>query len=291
LRIRCLFDLFPINPASDRIEYTQGEDPAMPGKPRVPEERLPDISPAVTGRLCGARSVVVLTGSGMSAESGIPTFRDALTGLWSRFRPEELATPQAFAQDPARVWLWYVSRRERVAAAQPHAGYAALSHIERLLGRMTIVTQNVDGLHRRAGSGRVLELHGNIMRSVCSVTGKPIDDELIRAATDVPPRSPHAEDGLARPDVVWFGEMLPAAVLDAAVQALRSCDACLAIGTSALVEPAASLPLLARESGAMLVEINPAETPLSQHADHCLRYSASVALTALAHALQQSAPA
>jgi NAD-dependent deacetylase len=263
----------------------------MPGESRVPEDRPPDFPPALIERLLGAGPLVVLTGSGMSAESGIPTFRDALTGLWSRFRPEELATPQAFARNPAQVWQWYAARREKVAAAQPHAGYAALSRIERLVGQVTIVTQNVDGLHRRAGSARVLELHGNIMRSVCSVTGRPIDEELILNSTAVPPRSPHAEGGLARPDVVWFGEMLPADVLDAAVLALRSCAACLAVGTSALVEPAASLPLLARESGAMLVEVNPAPTPLSPHADFCIRHSASTALAALAGVLERAAPA
>lgn len=250
------------------------------------ENRQQIIPAELAGRLLSAHSVTVLTGSGMSAESGIPTFRDALTGLWSRFRPEELATPAAFARDPARVWLWYESRRKKIAAAQPHAGYRALARIEVLLDRVTVITQNVDGLHRRAGAARVLELHGNIMRSVCSQTGRVIDDAYIENASDVPPKSPHSNAGLARPDVVWFGEMLPAEVLDAAVAAIGSCAVCLAIGTSALVEPAASLPLLAKQSGATLIEINPADTPLSLHADYRVRQPAGEALKALAEALE-----
>jgi NAD-dependent deacetylase len=231
--------------------------------------------------LQAARSVVVLSGSGMSAESGIPTFRDAQTGLWSKYRPEDLATPQAFSEHPRRVWEWYQSRHEGMLKARPHAGHEALVLLESLVDELTIVTQNVDGLHQRSGSARVLELHGNILRSVCSVTRKPIDEDYLAQSADVPPRSPHAPDGLARPDVVWFGELLPEGVFEQAAAAVRDCDACIVAGTSAQVQPAAFLPLLAKEGGALLIEINPASTPLSDHADYTLRAPASVALPAV----------
>lgn len=236
---------------------------------------------SISRMLADARSVTVLSGAGMSAESGIPTFRDAQTGLWARYRPEDLATPRAFEENPRRVWEWYEERRAGVRRARPHAGHEALVRLESLVDELTIVTQNVDGLHQRSGSKRVLELHGNIMRSTCSVTGKPIDEGWIRRSDEVPPRSPHAEGGLARPDVVWFGEMLPAGVYEQAVEALERCDICLSVGTSALVEPAASLPLIAKRTGAVVIEINPDRTPLSSLANHCLRQPAGVALSRL----------
>ena len=240
--------------------------------------------------LC-ARSVAVLSGSGMSAESGIPTFRDALTGIWSRFRPEDLATPGAFARDPARVWQWYESRRARVGQAQPHAGHAALIRLEELVNELTIVTQNVDGLHQRAGSGRVLELHGNILQSICSSSMRVIDEEWIRDAQEIPPKSPFVDGALARPGVVWFGEALPGDVLDEAIRVIGNCDVCMVIGTSAVVEPAASLPLMAKRSGAYLIEINPQETPLSPYTDFRFRENASIALTVLADNLEETARA
>ncbi len=244
----------------------------------IPATMVENLSPTA--------SVVVLSGSGMSAESGIPTFRDALTGLWARYRPEELATPEAFERDPARVWQWYESRRAVVGAARPHAGYDALNRIEALVGKLAVITQNVDGLHRRAGAGKVLELHGNILRSVCAHSRRPIDPEWLRRSTEVPPRSPYVDGALARPDVVWFGEALPLAVLEEAHELVAHCDACLAVGTSALVEPAASLPMVAKRNGAMLFEINPDPTPLSRWADHCVRAPASAALGALADRLE-----
>jgi NAD-dependent deacetylase len=237
-------------------------------------------------RLAEARLVLVLTGAGMSAESGIPTFRDAQTGIWARYRPEELATPQAFENDPARVWQWYEDRRRAVRAARPQPGQTALKELETLVSEVRIVTQNVDGLHQRAGSSRVAELHGNIMRSKCHLSQRPIDSDWLAASKDCPPRSPHAECGLARPDVVWFGESLPHDTLDDAMQAAIRCDVCFSVGTTSLVQPAASLPLLALEHGAALVEINPRETPLSLHADQCLRATAAEALVALVGQLQ-----
>ncbi len=241
---------------------------------------------ALLERLQDAEHVVVFTGAGMSAESGIATFRDAQTGLWAKFRPEDLATPQAFSAHPARVWSWYEERREKVRDAEPHAGHFALVELESMVLRLSIVTQNVDALHQRSGSGNVIELHGNIMRSICHLTSRPIDGEWLAKSNDCPPRSPWAQDGLARPDVVWFGESLPAGAMDAAMNAAVLCDFCFSIGTTSLVQPAASLPLLALENGAILVEINPQETPLSLHADYCLRASAARALTSVMHQLK-----
>lgn len=236
---------------------------------------------ALLDRLALSRSVLVLTGAGMSAESGIPTFRDAQSGIWSRFRPEDLATPEAFARDPARVWQWYEQRREAVRKARPHAGHRALVELEALVPELTVVTQNVDGLHQLAGSGTVWELHGNILRSKCHLTLRPIGSEWLADSPHSPPRSPYVQDGLARPDVVWFGETLPTAAVEAAVEVAARCDFCFSVGTTALVQPAASLPLFARENGAALVEINPAETTLSAHADQSIRGKASEVLVTL----------
>ena len=236
---------------------------------------------ALLERLQDSDHVVVFTGAGMSAESGIATFRDAQTGLWAKFRPEDLATPQAFAAHPARVWSWYQERREKVKDAEPHSGHFALVEIESMVPRLSIVTQNVDALHQRSGSANVIELHGNIMRSICHRTFRPIDGEWLENSNDCPPQSPWAQDGLARPDVVWFGESLPAEAMEAAMNAAVMCDFCFSIGTTSLVQPAASLPLRALENGAHLVEINPQETPLSLHADYCLRSSASTALISI----------
>jgi NAD-dependent deacetylase len=237
-------------------------------------------------RLVQARSVLVLTGAGMSAESGIPTFRDAQTGIWSKYSPEELATPEAFAADPDRVWRWYQARRKTVREARPHAGHRALVEMESLVGELNIVTQNVDGLHQLAGSGNVSELHGNIMRSKCHRTLRPIGREWVEDSPHSPPRSPYVQDGLARPDVVWFGEALPTAAVEAAIAAAARCDLCFSVGTTSLVQPAASLPLYALEHGAPLVEINPAPTPLSPHAEQCFRGNASAVLVTLVRQLR-----
>ena len=237
-------------------------------------------------QLTQARHVLVLTGAGMSAESGIPTFRDAQTGLWAKYRPEDLATPEAFQANPKRVWQWYEERRKRVLEARPHAGHQALVQLAMLSPRVTIVTQNVDGLHQLAGSKDVIELHGNIMRSKCSVSHRPISREWLADATEQPPPSPYVRGGLARPDVVWFGEILPQDALNAATDAARDCDFCFSVGTTSMVQPAASLPLVAMDQGAPLVEVNPVETPLSQQADQCIRAAASQSLAAIATQLR-----
>jgi NAD-dependent deacetylase len=236
------------------------------------------LNDALLGRLLRARSVLVLTGAGMSAESGIPTFRDAQTGIWAKFRPQELATPEAFAADPDRVWRWYEARRKTVREANPHPGHHALVEMAAVVNELHIVTQNVDGLHQRAGSTHVSELHGNILRSKCHLSLRPIGSEWIEESSQSPPRSPYVKGGLARPDVVWFGEALPTAAVEAAIEAAARCDFCFSIGTTSLVQPAASLPLFALEHGAPLVEINPAQTPLSAHAAQCIRGKASEVL-------------
>jgi len=244
------------------------------------------LDESLLGQLARARSLLVLTGAGMSAESGIPTFRDAQTGLWAKYRPEELATPEAFAADPDRVWQWYEARRRAVREARPHAGHQALVELESLVDELTIVTQNVDGLHQLAGSTRVLELHGNIMRSKCHRSLRPIGRDWIEESPHSPPRSPYVTGGLARPDVVWFGEALPVAAVEGAVEAAARCDFCFSIGTTSLVQPAASLPLFALEHGAPLVEINPVATPLSPHASKCFRGLASEVLLTLVSQLR-----
>jgi NAD-dependent deacetylase len=233
-----------------------------------------------------ARHVVALTGSGISAESGVPTFRDAQTGLWARFSPEELATPEAFARDPAFVWSWYKWRRDLVERAQPNPGHFALAELASRARRFTLVTQNVDGLHQRAGSRDVIEFHGNILRDRCSRGCSQNEARNARSegGNDDLPRC--ACGALLRPDVVWFGEMIPPAALDAAGAATRDCDVFLSIGTSSLVFPAAGFAQAAQESGATLVEVNPAETPLSRLADFTVRAPAGVALPQLAAALR-----
>jgi NAD-dependent deacetylase len=221
------------------------------------------------------RPVAVLTGAGISAESGVPTFRGE-GGVWRDFRPEELATPQAFRRDPALVWEWYDWRRGLIAECEPNAAHETLAAMEAALSDVTIVTQNVDGLHQAAGSEDVLELHGNIWRVRCTGCGRLTEDHRV-PLPDLPPRC-SACGALLRPDVVWFGESLPAGVLDAAWEAAARCGMMLVIGTSAVVQPAASLPMVALRQGARLVEVNPAETPLSAHAHEVLRAPAAEAL-------------
>lgn len=246
---------------------------------------MPKIPEKLVAALQAAQNVIAFTGAGTSAESGIPTFRDAQTGIWANFRPEELATPQAFAADPERVWNWYQWRRRLIEQAEPNPGHRALAQLEGTLGQVSVITQNVDGLHQLAGNRNVIELHGSIRRYQCSSTGKPIDEQWIDAHEQCPPPSPHSAGAFARPAVVWFGEALPHAALDAAYRLCRTADVILSIGTSALVEPAASLPLLAQENGALFVEINPQVTPLTHVADVSLSGSSGEVLPALLAAL------
>ncbi len=238
-------------------------------------------------RLRRARRVVVLTGAGISAESGVPTFREAQTGLWARYNPEELATPEAFQRDPRLVWEWYTWRRRRVLQAEPNAGHRALVEMERRVAEFTLITQNVDGLHRRAGSHQILELHGNLFRAKCFSEDRPV--ESWPDGEEIPPRCPRC-GGLLRPDVVWFGERLPAAALRAAEHAAASAEIFFSIGTSALVYPAADLPLTALAAGATVVEINPQPTPLSPHVTFSLNGAAGQILPALVATVWEPVP-
>lgn len=237
-----------------------------------------EIPARVAETLREARSVAVLTGSGVSAESGVPTFRDAQTGLWKNYDPMELATPEAFALNPELVWNWYEWRRKLIAKANPNPGHEALAELERRVPDFTLITQNVDGLHPRAGSRNVIELHGNIRRTVCSKEGTTIEPGEFVEGT--PPRCPNC-GSLLRPDVVWFGEALPMDTIEAASEAARSCDIFLSVGTSSVVYPAASLPYEAMDGGAFIVEVNVDETSLTPHAHHVLRGLAGEILPAL----------
>lgn len=238
--------------------------------------RAIEIPRQLVERLARARRIAVLTGAGISAESGIPTFRDALDGLWANYDPLELATPLGFARNPGLVWRWYAERRARIAATRPNPGHAALAALEARCADFTLVTQNIDGLHQRAGSRRVIELHGNIARVKCSAEEKRVETFDPQAA---PPRC--VCGAYLRPDVVWFGEMLPADALARAEAAAERCELFFSIGTSAQVYPAADLPLRARAAGAVLVEINPQRTPLTERADFFLQGAAGEVLPAL----------
>jgi NAD-dependent deacetylase len=216
--------------------------------------------------LRAAPSIVVLTGAGISAESGIPTFRSA-GGLWKQYKPEDLATPQAFAKDPRLVWEWYDWRRCLIAKAEPNAGHRALAQLESSKPGFTLITQNVDGLHERAGSRRPLKLHGDIWRLQCSECGRNWPDRR----APLPKLPPHCGCGtIARPGVVWFGEPL-GEVWAEAEHAAQQAEILLVVGTSAVVYPAASLALIAKSAGARVIEINPVETPLSGHVDLSVR--------------------
>lgn len=232
------------------------------------------IPARLTESLRAAQYVAILTGAGISKESGLPTFREAQSGLWARYRPEDLATPEAFERDPLLVWEWYTWRRGLVAQAEPNAGHLALVELERRVPHLTLITQNVDGLHRQAGSDHVIALHGDINRTKCSREGIIVESW---EKTEEVPRCPHCNT-LLRPDVVWFGESLPGDTLEAAFEAAHSSDLFFSIGTSSVVEPAASLPREALRHGATVVEVNPLSTPLTPYATYVVQAPAARAL-------------
>jgi NAD-dependent deacetylase len=227
--------------------------------------------------LAQAASVAVLTGAGVSAESGIPTFRGP-GGLWRNYKPEDLATPEAFARDPRLVWEWYNWRRELIAKAEPNAAHLALAQLEIRKPRFTLITQNVDDFDHRAGSRRILKLHGDIWRMRCTVCGANWPDRR----APLPSLPPHCQcGGLARPAVVWFGEPLPDGMMNEAEHAASSAEVFLVIGTSAVVYPAAGLVPLARQSGAKVIEINLEPTPFSAMVDCALQAPAAELLPKL----------
>ncbi|RKN39612.1 SIR2 family NAD-dependent protein deacylase [Micromonospora endolithica] len=236
-----------------------------------------------------ARRVVVFTGAGMSAESGVPTFRDALTGLWQRYDAQTLATPAAFHADPDLVWGWYEWRRAAVRRARPNPGHLAVATIEARVPDSVVITQNVDDLHERAGSPAPLHLHGSLFAPRCASCARSAPEpdgppeEPADGRRTPPPRC--AGCGAAvRPGVVWFGEALPGQALEAAVEAAASCDLLLTVGTSGLVYPAAEIPQVASRFGAVVVQVNPRETPLDAVAEVNLRGPAARLLPALVDA-------
>ena len=230
-----------------------------------------------------ARHIVVLTGSGISAESGIPTFRGK-DGLWRQYRAEQLATPAAFDRDPRLVWEWYDWRRGIIGAKQPNPGHNVLAGWEKRRASFSIITQNIDGFHQKAGSENVIELHGNIWKVRCTEEGTVFDNNEIPIG-NLPPHCPDC-GALLRPHVVWFGESLEMGVLSDAFRLSGECDLMFVIGTSALVQPAASLPLAAREAGSVLVEINPDTTPLSPAVDFSFRGASGEILPRIETALK-----
>jgi len=239
---------------------------------------------AVRAQLARARRVCVLTGAGMSAESGISTFRDAMSGLWSRFDPAQLASEEGFRADPARVWAWYAERQQAVRDAQPNAGHVALADFgRRRPGVLTIVTQNVDDLHQRAGWPQTIRLHGDILADRWL---QPCPRGLgCSPATAVPGEPPRCADcgNLLRPGVVWFGEMLPADAIESAERAARECELMLVVGTSGAVWPAAGLAAVARRAGAKVAILNPNASEIDGQAHWVLRGTAARVLPRLLH--------
>lgn len=258
-----------------------------------------------------ARRVVVLSGAGISAESGVPTFRDAQTGLWERFSPEQLASEDAWWADPALVWSWYQWRARMVRACAPNPGHRAVGQWQRALARtggsLQVVTQNVDDLHERGGAEVLSHLHGSLFEYRCAECGEPADhdpgaagerqdgaplagqeEDLENLLLTPPPDCEHCADGLLRPGIVWFGEMLSTDALDRAYFALDQCDLAVVVGTSAVVQPAASLPFVALGAGAAVVEVNPEVTEFTSAATWHLSGPAGMVLPALAKLADQA---
>lgn len=248
----------------------------------VPER--PPCSDGLRRLLRDARRIVVFTGAGISAESGVPTFRGE-DGLWKKFRPEELANVDAFLRNPDLVWAWYQHRREVISSVEPNPGHRAIAAMDRRPGSCVVVTQNIDDLHRRAGSRTVHELHGNINRNFCVSCRRQATPEEIAGLQAAPRCS--ACGGLVRPDVVWFGEMLPADIWSAAEAAALEADVFFSVGTSSVVYPAASLPVMAHRAGAYLVEVNIERTDLSPVADEVLLGKSGEILPALLAYVEQ----
>ncbi|MBW2039848.1 MAG: NAD-dependent deacylase [Deltaproteobacteria bacterium] len=223
------------------------------------------------------KKVVVLTGAGISAESGIPTFRGE-DGLWRRYRVEELATPYAFQTNPKLVWEWYDWRRGIITEAEPNPGHTAIAEMEQIFPHFFLITQNVDGLHRRAGNTKIIEIHGNLWQLRCVREGKVREDYRV-PLPEIPPR---CECGaLLRPHVVWFGESLDKGDLARSYRLIEECDLLLVVGTSAVVQPVASFPLMAKRQGAFVVEVNKDPTSISSTVDESLIGKAGEILPAL----------
>ncbi len=239
--------------------------------------------------LSRARLVAVASGAGISKESGIPTFREAQTGLWARYDPQQLATPHAFRRNPDLVWSWYMYRRDLVGGAKPNPGHHAVAELEELVPQVVVLTQNIDGYHAQAGSSDIVELHGNIRRYRCfaDCRGSPtlIDLDTIDYDGERAPTCPHCGDYI-RPDVVWFTETLPPAALQRAFEVAAACDVMLVVGTSGIVKPAASLPAQAKHAGAMVIEINAQPSLITPVADIFLEGPSGEVLPRLVNAVR-----
>ncbi|MEC5213101.1 NAD-dependent deacetylase [Polaromonas sp. CG_9.5] len=263
--------------------------------PALFKNPVPEVPAVLLDALRLARRVVVFSGAGMSAESGIPIFRDAMHGLWAQFSPHELATPEGWEADPARVWAWYEWRRGLVMRAAPHAGHMALGQLASALSRFAghdvvvdAVTQNVDDLHERAGVKGVQHLHGSLFAPRCSACGQPAEfagvPPVEPVASLVPPRCKHCQ-GFIRPGVVWFGESLPQDAWQRTEALMAQCDVLLVVGTSGVVYPAAGLPAAARQAGKWVAEINPTASELSSHIHLHWQTTAAQGLGSLLQAL------
>lgn len=228
--------------------------------------------------------IVILTGAGISAESGVPTFRDE-GGLWKNFKAEDLATPQAFKRNPKLVWEWYNWRREIISKAKPNKAHLIIAQMERKFGAR-LITQNVDGLHQKAGNKEVIELHGNIWRIKCTYCDYKAYDYTV-PLKEIPPKCPKCGE-LLRPDVVWFGEPLPEDAIMESFYLSESCDIMIVVGTSGIVYPAAYLPFIAKDKGAKVIEINPKETPISSVTDLKIKKTASEGMEEIYRYIERS---
>jgi NAD-dependent deacetylase len=252
---------------------------------------MSDVFQEVAQAIHDAKLVAILTGAGVSKESGVPTFRDAMEGLWAKYDPQELATPTAFLANPKLVWDWYQWRREMIKKAQPNPGHIALAKLQEYKQHVHVITQNVDDLHEQAGSKDIIHLHGNIAQDKCfdNCQGDPtlVDISLIIHDKDAgPPPCPYCF-GLVRPNVVWFGEMLSPDDIRRAAEISQTCDVMLVVGTSGMVSPASQLPGIAKAVKAKIVEVNPDETPISRLADWTLRGASGVMLPKVIEALDE----
>lgn len=217
-----------------------------------------------------AYKILVFTGAGISKESGVPTFREA-DGLWEKFKAEDFATPEAFQRQPKEVWEWYRFRRDLAKKVEPNPGHYAVAKLEEKHDDFLVATQNIDNLHTRAGSKKVIELHGNIMHSYCLKCGHQVDESGEELAGDVPTCPQNGCDGVMRPKVVWFGEQLDPNILEQSFKFAAEADCCIVIGTSGLVYPAAQLPFLARGNDATIIDINPEPSAITSIADYFLQ--------------------
>lgn len=243
-----------------------------------------DIPEMLIEKLAQSHKIVFLTGAGVSAESGVATFRGD-GGIWSKMSPEELASVNGFMRNPQLVWQWYQHRRALMHDVLPNAGHYAIAELERIYPETTLITQNIDGLHARSGSVNILELHGNISRNKCFKCGLFYEKEI-----SLDGELPHCDcGGIIRPDVVWFGEMLPKEIISSAFQAAEQAEVFFSVGTSAVVQPAASLPLMASHNGAFVVEVNIEPTELTRRADLFLQGKSGEVLPRIVEKLREQA--